>query len=574
MKPTLVSSAAEIPFSDEVGLDIETSPEQTYLRQGYVPPPDPRLQRIVLAQVAVGSQVYVLKDNFESLVPLLTDRRTVKIIHNANFEYKYFLHKYRTPIVNIFDTLLYEAVTEAGRRPQLGLDDVVWKYLQRKLPKAARRRFVGGETIDDQMIYYGAMDAWALPRLRRAMTAKAPYPTQTKVVQVETALVPAFVDIELRGLTLDRARWQALARVTEAEYKQVRRELLTTLPTKVKRLTMFGDAVATVNLNSKDNLLRILSDAGIDLPDLKKTSVAEYLEKNPSPLLSLYSRYQKLNKAVTTYGFAFLRHINPVTGRVHQNIKQVEARTGRLAGSDPNLMNIPKASDYRTCFRADKGCVLVGADYAQQEMRILAELCGDPQLIFAFETGEDPHLCVARLMFKDKTIQKDDPRRDAAKGINFGLVYGMGDVKLAVTLKIGLAEAQELKATHARLFPRAFEWGQATIEFAKNHGYVETLFGRRRYLDTDVLKYEREARNTPVQGSAADMIKLAVLKLYRDGVPVVNVVHDEILVECRREDVDQVADQLRRDMIWAGNQLVKKVPFNVDTYQSVYWQKK
>ncbi len=578
MRIHVVQSASEINvWTKAVGFDIETSPKRKFMRQGLKDiEPDPRLHNIVMAQIAVEDDVYILLDNFQSMKPLLSDPDVLKIFHNGAFEYKHML-TIGIEIRNFFDTMLVEGVLEAGRRPGLSLESACERRLGVKLNKKIRDRFIRGERIDQEMIEYGAMDAWVMPKLyRKLLAAMADYHGIDRVLRLEHQLLPAVAQLELDGILIDEKAWKTQAALVREKLKVERAALLAMLPIKKQRVDVLtGQVAAELNLNSRDRVLELMHEVGADVPNLKKDVVADYLEKHPHPVLEAYARYVKLNKADTTYGYTFLENVNPVTGRVHQHVGQLGARTGRLSGWAPNLMNIPKESAYRQAFIAKPGYLFTGADYSQQELRVLAEYSRDRGLIEAFEQGIDIHIHVARLLFRDKTIDGDKhPKRKAAKNLNFGLIYGMGVNKLARGLKISVREAKELMDLHAHTFPGAFEWKVASVAFAKEHGYVETLLGRRRYLDTSDQKYEREAGNTPIQGSSADMTKIAVVILYSkyDERPV-NIVHDEIVLEAKKDRIEEARKHLESAMLEAAHTMVKHVPFACDSYISDRWGK-
>ncbi len=571
-----VSNGADILYKpgDVIGFDIETSPKGGLVSDGREVLLDPRLQRIVLAQLSIGDTVYILRSNFESLKILLEDETIVKVIHNASFECKFMMHL-NVHIKNIFDTMLVEGIVENGHIPQLSLDAITKKYLKVKLNKVIRQKFVHGDVVDDSMLRYAAEDAFVLPQIHSILIRSPEFVNQQRVVKLEHALIPVSSAIEYNGIGFDVLRWKAIADASQKEFSRVKKEFLESIPTQsTRRISVLGDMVTDDNINSREFILSIFRSVGIDLPDLKSLTIRDALLTYKHPLLRLYVQYTKLVKRVTTYGLPFLNYVNPVTKRVHQRINQLVARTGRLSGSKPNMMNIPKTADYRSCFVAPKGRMLVGCDYSQQEYRILAEVSRDAGLIEAFEQGIDVHIHTARKLFHDPTIDKDDPRRKLAKNINFGLIYGMGSKKLSRELGCSTSEAKELMTAHSREFRQAFAWTNDTINFARVHGYVETLLGRKRYLDTSGMDYERQARNTPIQGSAADMTKLALVVINKT-VPgmIVNVVHDEICIECDVDDVNECQNLVEKGMLKGAHALVKHVPFDVNSYVSKIWVK-
>jgi DNA polymerase-1 len=257
--------------------------------------------------------------------------------------------------------------------------------------------------------------------------------------------------------------------------------------------------------------------------------------------------------------------VDPRDGRVHTSYSQTGAATGRLSSSNPNLQNIPmrtaQGREIRRAFVAPAGAQLVGADYSQIELRVMAHLSGDPGLIEAFASGEDVHASTARRVFGVADGELDPAFRARAKIVNFGVMYGMGARSLSQQMGIGLAEAQDFIAHYFRVYARVREFLDATVEEARRRGYVETLFGRRRYLagladgrGAERALAERVAINTPIQGSAADLMKLAMTRVHgalKQGWPSARLllqVHDELLLECPAEEVEGVSETVRAEM--------------------------
>lgn len=578
----VIDDARQIPRAESgmVGLDIETFPDLSVKvtreqreRHGI----DPRLSKIAVAQVEADGQVYILLDNFGSLRGLLEDRGTKKVIQTGVFEYKNFLHHEGIRINGMIDPGIYEGLVECGRArsDRHSLDALTQKYLGKKLDKAVRKSFIGGGTkITRKMLEYAATDAEVLVPIYEQQRQQA-YEGIDRVAKLEFSLIPAVAEIELHGIAIDEAAWMSIYDENVDKLADTEMKLMGYSATKVRRTTMFGTEETGENLNSRLVKQRMFKNRGIDVPNFRHSTLEEYFAKTEDEMVGLFLGYAGLQKATTTYGEEFLANINPVTKRIHQSIRQVETRTGRLAGRNPNMMNIPKASNYRGCFTAGPGRVFAVADYSAQEYRILAELCHDPNLLEAFEQGIDVHIHGARILFDDSSItDKDDPRRKQAKNLNFGLVYGMGEEKLAISLGVSRQVARRLKEKHQQSYPNAAMYMAEAIADAAKNGYVKTLLGRLRYVDTSDNKYERIARNTPIQGSAADMTKLAVLLLSQE-LPqdswVVNVVHDEIVVECPANKGKAMLELLRATMVDAAGFLVKTVPFDTDGYVSPRW---
>ena len=567
-----IDSASVIPFAPIMGFDIETSPiGSVQVEKGLIK--SPHQSKIVMAQIAVGDNVYILTDNFKSLTSILKNPKITKLAHVAAFEYQYCMHYLGCLGKSFVDTAVIEKLIGCGNsQGSFALASLAKRYLGITLDKRIRQQFIDGQTITDSMIEYGARDAWVLEPLFREQMKKA-YPGMQRVLSLESKLLPVVVSMEYAGVKLDKESWMQLFVENETAFEKVKAGLFKFENRKFQRTSMFGK-ITYSNYNRREIRKQMLSKAGIDLPDFRKSTIEEAARRIKHPLLALLLEYSLLNKATTTYGENFLRHINPVTGRVHQSIQQVEARTGRLAGREPNLMNIPKKSSFRRCFIAEVGKTFVVMDYSQQELRILAEYSGDLELTDAFVAGVDVHLHVARILFKDPEIQYEDPKRTAAKSLNFGLVYGMGAKKLAAALKISMGEAQDLMKIHSKEFHGAFEWSQDILKFVKEHGYIETLLGRRRTIDQISFGFERQARNSPIQGTAADITKIAAVFLFSvlpKEASIVNIVHDEICIECDKAYAKECKNLTERVMINAAGTLVKHVPFAVDGYINERW---
>jgi DNA polymerase-1 len=274
--------------------------------------------------------------------------------------------------------------------------------------------------------------------------------------------------------------------------------------------------------------------------------------------------HRTLAKLASTYLDALPQAVDPRDGRVHTTFNQVGAATGRLSSSNPNLQNIPirtpQGREIRRGFVAPPGAVLVGADYSQIELRIMAHLSGDANLIAAFHEGEDVHANTARKIF-NVTGAVDPALRARAKVVNFGIMYGMGARSLSQQMKIPLGEAQEFIRGYFTVFQGVREYLDRTVEEARRRGWVETVFGRRRYLPAlsepegaRRAMAERVAVNAPIQGSAADLMKLAMIRVHRalkalhPSARLLLQVHDELLLECPAGQAPAVSELVRSEM--------------------------
>jgi DNA polymerase-1 len=369
--------------------------------------------------------------------------------------------------------------------------------------------------------------------------------------EVERPLSAVLAHMEATGVRLDVAYLRALSLEVAEEIARLEAEV-------------FRLAGHPFNLNSRDQLERVLFDE-LGLPAIGKTektgkrsTSAAVLEalREAHPIVEKILQYRELTKLKSTYIDPLPDLIHPRTGRLHTRFNQTATATGRLSSSDPNLQNIPVRTPLgqriRRAFIAEEGWLLVALDYSQIELRVLAHLSGDENLIRVFQEGRDIHTETASWMFGVPREAVDPLMRRAAKTINFGVLYGMSAHRLSQELAIPYEEAQAFIGRYFQSFPKVRAWIEKTLEEGRRRGYVETLFGRRRYvpdLEARVKSVreaaERMAFNMPVQGTAADLMKLAMVKLFprleEAGGRMLLQVHDELVLEAPKERAEAVA---------------------------------
>jgi DNA polymerase-1 len=369
--------------------------------------------------------------------------------------------------------------------------------------------------------------------------------------EVERPLSAVLAHMEATGVRLDVAYLRALSLEVAEEIARLEAEV-------------FRLAGHPFNLNSRDQLERVLFDE-LGLPAIGKTektgkrsTSAAVLEalREAHPIVEKILQYRELTKLKSTYIDPLPDLIHPKTGRLHTRFNQTATATGRLSSSDPNLQNIPVRTPLgqriRRAFIAEEGWLLVALDYSQIELRVLAHLSGDENLIKVFQEGRDIHTETASWMFGVPREAVDPLMRRAAKTINFGVLYGMSAHRLSQELAIPYEEAQAFIERYFQSFPKVRAWIEKTLEEGRRRGYVETLFGRRRYvpdLEARVKSVreaaERMAFNMPVQGTAADLMKLAMVKLFprleEAGGRMLLQVHDELVLEAPKERAEAVA---------------------------------
>ncbi|MCZ6575459.1 MAG: DNA polymerase I [Gammaproteobacteria bacterium] len=500
------------------------------------------------------------------LKPLLEDPQRVKVGQNIKYDMM-VLARYHIELAGIgFDTMLESYVLNStGTRHDM--DSLALKYLGYKTRKyedvagKGKGQINFSEVPIEQAAPYAAEDAditlrlhdvlW--PRLREA-------PKLEKLFkEIEMPLVPVLAGMQRTGVRID-------ADMLRHQSDELARRLL-----ELER-DAHEAAGQPFNLESPKQIQEILFDK-LGLPVLKKTpkgapSTAEDVLQELAldyPLPNIILEYRGLSKLKSTYTDKLPEMINPETGRVHTSYHQAVAATGRLSSSDPNLQNIPvrttEGRRIRQAFIPADGCKMVSADYSQIELRIMAHLSGDAGLQQAFAQGLDVHRATAAEVFNVSPEQVTSDMRRNAKAINFGLIYGMSAFGLARQLKIDRSTAQQYVDLYFARYPGVKDFMDRTRTQAREQGYVETVFGRRLYAqDINASNQarrqyaERAAINAPMQGTAADLIKLAMLAVQRwirsSGVDVrmIMQVHDELVFEVAQAEVAQASDRIRRCM--------------------------
>ena len=376
--------------------------------------------------------------------------------------------------------------------------------------------------------------------------------------EVEMPLVEILADMEYIGISADKEVLNELKQKFDIEIKTL-------------EVSIYEYAGENFNINSPKQLGHILFDK-LGLPAIKKTKTgystnAEVLEalSDKHPIIDKITLYRQYTKLQSTYVDGLLNIINPKTGRIHSSFNQTITTTGRISSTEPNMQNIPVrleiGRELRKVFVAPEDMYLVDADYSQIELRILAHIANDEGLIDAFSKGDDIHTITASEVFNVPLDEVTKELRSAAKAVNFGIVYGISDFGLSNNLGISKQVAKEYIDNYFARYPYVKKYMEDIVEKAKNDGYVETYIGRRRYIpelgsNNFIMKNlgKRLAMNTPIQGSAADVIKIAMVKVYArlksEGLKskLILQVHDELIIESPDSEKSYVADLLKEAM--------------------------
>ena len=394
---------------------------------------------------------------------------------------------------------------------------------------------------------------------------------------IELPLCAVLADMEHRGILVDKAGIEAFGHELAAALEE-------------ELAAIYGIVGYEFNVNSPKQLGKALFE-DLGLPTRKKTKSgystnAETLEslRRYSPVIDHILQYRVYQKLNSTYVEGLLKVVGP-DGRIHSTFNQTETRTGRISSNEPNLQNIPVrtplGSRFRRYFIASEGCTLVDADYSQIELRVLAHVSGDEAMRAAFCSGEDIHRATAAKMYGVPPQQVTPAMRTSAKAINFGIMYGKGAYSLSRDLGITVKEAEDFIEAYLGTYPGVRRYMEQTIAHGRENGYVSTLFGRRRPLPELTApnfnvraQGERMAMNTPIQGTAADVIKLAMIRVYRrlaaEGLraKLILQVHDELIVEAPLGEADAVRAIVKEEMERAAD---FAVPLTADVHEGRTW---
>jgi DNA polymerase-1 len=520
-----------------------------------------------------------------TLVELLEDPAVPKGGHNLKYDWL-VLRRAGVELAGVaYDSMIASFVLDPSRRSH-GLDALAREHLGLQLTTYADLAGKGkserpfAEVPQAQAAPYCCADADTVLRLREYFETQLQAGQMDRLLEdIEIPLVGVLVDVEWRGIAVDSERLAELSRRFGSELDRI-------------EAAIYDEAGVTFNINSTPQLRHVLFEK-LQLPVLKKTKtgastdagVLEELASMEFRLPSLLLEYRELSKLRSTYVDVLPQAVNPATGRIHTNFSQTGASTGRLSSSDPNLQNIPvrtpRGEEIRRCFVPGTDNRFVVADYSQIELRVLAHMSQDAAFIAAFQRGGDIHRETAAIIFDVALESVTSEMRAQAKTINFATIYGQGPFSLSRQLGIDQEEAKEFIQLYFERFAGVRRYLDECVARAKDLGYAETLFGRRRYIPElkeraySVRAFgERVAMNSPLQGSAADLIKLAMISTAKALVDeqlesaIVLQVHDELVVEAPASEVDTARAILRREMEQAGE---LSIPLVVDIGVGENW---
>ena len=522
------------------------------------------------------------------LQPLLADKSILKIGHNIKYDIK-VLDKYKCYVNSFDDTMLMSHCINGGQQRH-SLDAIAKDFLNHETIKLKDLIGSGKKELNFKNVPiklaadYAAEDAdmtfraWKI--FKKELIKKSVYSVYQNI---DKPMVPVLIDAELKGIVVDKAQLEILSQFFEKK--------LSDLENKIFSIVGFK-----FNIASPKQLGEILFGK-LSLPDGKKNKsggfqtgadILEGLSMRGFEIASYLLEWRKISKLKSTYSDSLMLHINNVTGRVHTSFNLAGTSTGRLSSSDPNLQNIPirdtEGKKIREAFIAKEGAKLLSLDYNQIELRLLAHIADVKGLKNAFKNNIDIHSSTASQIFKVNLEDVDASLRRKAKAINFGIIYGISAFGLSKNLKITRTEAQEFIDDYFKQFPEIRDYMNTTIETAKSSGFVTTLFNRKIHLPNIGTKgplggfAERAAINAPIQGSASDIIKRAMIKIHEFlkssqlEADLLLQVHDELIFETSNDTIDEIKKRASEIMEQATlPYLYLNVPLKVEGGHGINW---
>lgn len=518
--------------------------------------------------------------------PLYESTKILKIGQNINYDMEVLMNYGVRLAAPMFDTMLAHYVLQPEQKHNMDiLAETLLNYQTIHIDELIGPKGKSQKNMRDispaDICDYAAEDADITLRLYNVLKPRLKEAdVEDLFYNIEMPLVPVLAEMEMNGVLLDT---NALA-----ETSKVFTDRMTQIEKNIYEL-----AGHQFNIASPKQVGEVLFGEMKIVDKPKKTKTGQYVTseevlqqlRSKAPIVDHILEHRGLKKLLGTYVDALPKLINPHTGHIHTSFNQAVTATGRLSSSDPNLQNIPvrgeDGKEIRKCFIPEPGCLFFSADYSQIELRVMAHLSGDKNMIEAFREGYDIHAATAARIYKEDINEVTRDQRTKAKRANFGIIYGITVFGLAERLEISRDEAKQLIDGYFETFPQVHDYMEKAKQLAREHGYAETFFHRRRYLP-DITSHnatvrnfaERNAINAPIQGSAADIIKIAMIRIYerfrREGIKskMILQVHDELNFSVLPEEKEQVEKIVLEEM---QNAYTLQVPLVADSGWGNNW---
>ncbi len=532
---------------------------------------DPHQAKIRLIQLAVENRPVVMVDldafddvrDLELLRQVLMNH-SVKVFHNANFDIKMLWAIGIDVGGPIFDTMLAARLLSSSGR--VGLANIAKRYLDIGLSKTGQTSGWSGELADSQLLY-AARDALVLLRLRTQLKSELVEANLIQIAKIEFDCVRATAEMEYTGMKLHSIKVDAYYHRVEARRTELRAALY--------------DYLGEINLVSPHQVKRALAQIGVDVERTARRALMPLIDRHPS--IPLLLEYKKLSTLVSVFFEPLPRATSVKTGRIHTNYWQLGAATGRFSCSGPNFQQVPRDAGVRACFVAEDGNKLVIADYSQIELRIAAEISEDQRMTEAYRNDADLHRLTASLVQGMSLDEVTTAQRQAAKAINFGLIFGMGprglkySAKHSYDVEMTLAEAKTFRNRFFEVYSGIRAWHRKSEQELKYTNKQRTLCGRR-FIWKDIPPSFTVFINRQVQGTAADIAKIALGELpsalKKSEAKIIAMIHDEIIIEVPEANAVEAAQRLQQTMEAAGREVLKQVPVVAEARIADSWAEK
>lgn len=569
--------------------------------------------KVVMLILSDGIITYVIDTRTTDISGLKEILENILIIgSNLKFDYK-FLKDNNIRLNKIYDCMIAEVLLTNGLQVSRSLYSMCLKYLDVKLDKTITMQFtrLNGQPFTDSQIIYGAEDVNHLFKLRKLQLLELLKWDLLPVLGLELDACLAIGDMEYNGFAFNKEPWIKLAKEVKLNLIKLSSELdnmvlntpaLSKFVKQSEQLMMFDivDRKVAISWDSPAQMLRVFKTLGLKIETTNEKEISKFQDNYP--LVKKFIDYKKEAKLDSTYGIAFLDYINPVTNRVHTEFWQIK-ETNRVSSSEPNLQNLPANNKYLNCFIAPEGKKIIGIDYVGQEAKVAA--CGskDDVWLNTFKEGKDLHSEVCKMMFNitDDLVRtkpeflRGKTYRDAAKTINFGVLFGMSKFKLSNTLQISLEEAEMLIGKYFNASPKLKAYLDSCAKYGLKNGYIRSYkpYSAIRWFpnwhenlddkkDFKVVgEITRISYNTPVQMTGALITKLALTKVrnyihqnnLEDKVKLVHVVHDAIYTESDEDYAEEFSIIQSRLMTEAGEDFKLELPMTTDIAIDDFWNK-
>jgi len=618
---TLIENLTQVPefqheliLSSVLTLDTETNGLDTFSSTW------------LLLQVKTNNKIFIfdvrkLGKHINYIIELIKSSDKLVLLHNAKFDMKVIFVNTGVMLTNVYDSMVTEVLINQGIGRQFySLKELVEKYCNCVLDKEIREEFYNysEESFSNELLTYSALDVQYLGEIYEEHMKLIYSSNQVKVYDLEMKLIAPVTSMELNGVLLNRNAWIKLQDTAEKEIARAREGILEyilntldfskyenafnaaealLIPVKTKKLTnalmQITNPVAVkswykdnININSHSQIKEIFHILGIPLKSTEENELKKI--QLSSPLANLLLIHREHSKKLSTYGEKFLEHINPTTGRIHSEFNQVGTQSGRFSSDSPNLQNIPKEEEYRSCFISGEEKSFLCLDYSQQEYRLAGAVSKEDKIIDAYKQGLDMHTATASAIYDIPLEQVDKDQRNKGKTINFSILYGSTKYGLAYKLQIDINQAEDFLRQVEEAFPKLTLFKTIVCNSIWKNKYSCTPLGRRRYFDTKILftdwkeaqsyenRIKREGFNHIFQGGGGDATKIAMCNIYYnnpfgDKLRLTMQVHDEIVTEVDDDIVNEAKEFQTKCMVAALQPFLGEIPAVVDGPISKVW---